>query len=273
MEQRRKRRLSVNYSFALTQRGGRACTGAPEARAHTSSALSKNFRPRGAASQRPHRFVPAQPEGREWEAVQEMFLALRSRFIGLAYTILRNKEDAEDAVQDAFLLACRHLRTFEGRSAFTTWFTRIVVNAALMMRRKRKPWTEPYPESRAMDDTPWTERVPASQPDPEMVYAERETFQLMDALLGNMSPILRQAFTMTYYDEMSNEEAGAQLGVTAGTFKSRLLRARRHLMKQARRSLVAPVRRATHNPFSSGNSNSRSVITGPAEISFSEIAF
>jgi RNA polymerase sigma factor (sigma-70 family) len=264
----------VNYSSAFTHLDRRACTGAAEDRLHRSSGLSKKLRPRRTASQLPHRFVPVQSEGREWEAVQEMFLSLRSRFVGLAYSILRNKEDAEDAVQDAFLLACRHLRTFEGRSAFATWFTRIVVNAALMMRRKRKPsWTEPYPESRTMDDTPWTERVPASQPDPEMAYAERETFQLMDALLGNMSPILRQAFTMTYYDEMSNEEAGALLGVTTGTFKSRLLRARRHLMKQARRSLVVPVRRATYNPFSSGKSNSRPLITSPAEISFSEIAF
>ncbi len=262
----------MNYSSTSAHCGGRTCTGAAEGRLHTSSGLSKNLRPRGTASQRPHRFVPAQPEGWEWEAVQEMFLALRSRFVGLAYTILRNRDDAEDAVQDAFLLACRHLRTFEGRSTFTTWFTRIVVNAALMMRRKRKPsWTQLHPESHTMDDTPWTERIPASQPDPEMVYAEGETFQLMDVLLGNMSPILRQAFTMTYYDEMSNEEAGALLGVTTGTFKSRLLRARRHLMKQARRSLVAPIRRVTHNPFSSGKSNFRPLITGPAEISFSEI--
>jgi RNA polymerase sigma-70 factor, ECF subfamily len=187
---------------------------------------------------------------------------------------LRNKEDAEDAVQNAFLSACRHLHAFEGRSAFTTWFTRIVLNAALMIRRKRKPsWTEPHIESRSTDDTPWTERIAGSQPDPEMAYAEGETFQLMDVLLGNMSPILRQAFTMTYYDDISNEEAGALPGITTGTFKSRLLRARRHLMKQTRRSLVAPIRLATHHPFSYRKNNSQPLVTGPTEISFSEIAF
>ena len=266
----------MNQSSTSVQYSGRASAGATDSRFHGSRRLNKDVRPnsRGAASYPSSRFVPPQPEGQEWEAVQEMFLASRPKFVGLAYSILRNKEDAEDAVQDAFLLACRHLRTFEGRSAFRTWFTRIVMNAALMIRRKRKPsWTDSHRESRSMEDTPWTERVPASQPDPEMAYAEGETFQLMDVLLGNMSPILRQAFTMTYYDEMSNEEAGALLGVTTGTFKSRLWRARRHLMKQARRSLVAPIRRATHNPFSSGKSNSRPLITGPAEISFSEIAF
>jgi RNA polymerase sigma-70 factor, ECF subfamily len=258
------------------QCSGRACAGATDSRFHSSRRLNKDVRPnsRGAASYPSSRFVPPQPEGQEWEAVQEMFLASRPKFVGLAYSILRNKEDAEDAVQDAFLLACRHLRTFEGRSAFRTWFTRIVMNAALMIRRKRKPsWTDSHRESGTADDIPWKERIPASQPDPEMAYAEGETFQLMDVLLGNMSPILRQAFTMTYYDEMSNEEGGALLGVTTGTFKSRLWRARRHLMKQARRSLVAPIRRVTHNPFSSGKSNSRPLITNPAEISFSEIAF
>src|SRR5260370_10529631 len=265
MGQRRKRRLPVNYSSTSAHCGGRKCTGAAEGRLHTSSGLSKNLRPRGTDSERPHRFVLAQPEGWEWEAVQEMFLALRSRFVGLAYTILRNRDDAEDAVQDAFLLACRHLRTFEGRSTFTTWFTRIVVNAALMMRRKRKPsWTQLHPESRTMDDTPWTERIPASQPDPEMVCAEGETLQLMDVLLGNMSPILRQSFTMTYYDELTSREACTVLGVSIGTFKSRIFRARRHLMHLAQRSLVAPIRRAAHSPFSFGRPDFQALAARPS---------
>jgi len=91
---------------------------------------------------------------------------------------------------------------------------------------------------------------PASQPDPEMMHAEEETFQLIDVLLGKMSPTLRQAFTMTYYDEMSSQEAGALLGVTAGTFKSRLYRARQHLMNAAERSLVAPIRQRNTFPIS-----------------------
>jgi RNA polymerase sigma-70 factor, ECF subfamily len=181
--------------------------------------------------------------------VQEMFLSSREKFLGLAYTILRNKEDAEDAVQDAFASAFRHLRAFEGRSAFTTWFTRIVLNAALMMLRKRKSSRlDPLPESSTGDDNSWAERVPASRPDPEMLCAEEETFQLIDSLLRKMSPILRQAFTMTYFDEMSTEEAGALLGVDRGTFKSRVFRARQILMKQAQRYLIAPMRRSPHPP-------------------------
>jgi hypothetical protein len=142
----------VTYSSTSTNCGTRACAGAPGNRFHLSTRLNKNVRPnsRRSASHRSRSFAPAQPEDPEWEAVQEMFVALRPRFVGLAYTILRNKEDAEDAVQDALLSAYRHLRTFAGRSGFTAWFTRIVLNAALMIRRKRKPsWVDIQPESGA----------------------------------------------------------------------------------------------------------------------------
>ena len=242
----------MNHSSISAQCGGQACAGAADSRLHSSRARNNHLRPhsRAAASYTSRGLVPAKPECHGWEAVQEMFLASRPRFVGMAYAILRNKEDAEDAVQDALLSAYLHLRAFEGRSAFRTWFTRIVLNAALMIRRKRKPlWTDSQRESSTTDDTPWTERIPAAQPDPEMMYAEEETLQLIDVLLGRMRPSLRQAFTMTYYQEMSNEEAGALLGVTTGTFKSRLLRARRHLMNHAARSLLTPIRRDMASPF------------------------
>jgi RNA polymerase sigma-70 factor (ECF subfamily) len=272
-----KGRSPVNHSSISAQCGGHACAGAADSRLHSSRARNNHLRPhsRAAASYTSRRFVPAQPEGHGWEAVQEMFLASRPRFVALAYSILRNKEDAEDAVQDAFLSAYLHLRAFEGRSAFTTWFTRIVLNAALMIRRKRKhPWIDSQRESStSTDETPWTERIPAAQPDPEMMYAEEETLQLIDVLLGRMSPLLRQAFTMTYHQEMSNEEAGALLGVTTGTFKSRLFRARRHLLNQASRLLLAPIRRAMDSTYPSGESAFQALAPRFAESLPPEIAF
>jgi RNA polymerase sigma-70 factor (ECF subfamily) len=203
-----------------------------------------------------------------------MFLASRPKFVGIAYSILRNKQDAEDAVQDAFLSAYVHLRNFEGRSAFTTWFTRIVLNASLMILRKRtNSRTDSLPDSSASGEISWTERIPASQPDPEMVSAERETFQLIDVLLRKMSPALRQSFTMTYYDEMSSREACALLGVSIGTFKSRVFRARRHLRTLAQRSLVAPLRKAAHAPFSFDKVDLQALAARPAETSSREMAF
>ena len=266
----------MNQSSISAQCGGHACAGTADCRLGRSRARNNHLRPhlRAAASHTSHRFVPAQREGHEWEAVQEMFLASRPRFVGMAYSILRNKEDAEDAVQDALLSAYLHLRAFEGRSALTTWFTRIVLNAALMIRRKRKRLQhDSEPESSAIEEAPWTERIPAAQPDPEMMYAEEETFQLIDVLLRRMSPILRQAFAMTYYQEMSNEEASALLGVTSGTFKSRLFRARRQLMNHAARSLVAPIRRGMDSPYASRKSAFQALAPRFAESLSREIAF
>ena len=70
-----------------------------------------------------------------------MFVASRPKFVAMARGILRNREDAEDAVQNSFISGYLHLRSFEGRSALSTWFTRIVLNAALMIQRKRKRLT------------------------------------------------------------------------------------------------------------------------------------
>jgi RNA polymerase sigma-70 factor (ECF subfamily) len=180
------------------------------------------------------------------EAFEEMVVASRSRFLIIANAILRNREDAEDAVQNALLSGYLHLPSFEGRSALTTWFTRIVVNAALMIRRKQNlPWMSPRPETSASYDAERMERIRSSQPDPEMVYAERETHQLINEVLGKMTPALREAFTTNYCDEISGAEACALLGVSTAAFKSRLLRARRQLLDQVQRARVAPIRRAT----------------------------
>jgi RNA polymerase sigma-70 factor, ECF subfamily len=217
--------------------------------------------------------VRTEPRGHEREAVQDVFLASRPKFVRLAHAILRNEEDAEDAVQDAFLSACLHLRNFEGRSALTTWITRIVLNAALVIRRKRKSSRiDSFPKSSNSNDLDWAETIPASQPDPEMRYAEEEAFQVVDVLLEEMSPILRQALTTTYYDEMSNREACALLGITTGAFKSRLSRARRYLVNRAQSALAVPTRRVTFSPFSHGKNGFQTLAPSSAEISPLEVA-
>jgi RNA polymerase sigma-70 factor, ECF subfamily len=188
--------------------------------------------------------TPAGVLGRE--ALEDIFAASRPKFVAMARTILRNTEDAEDAVQNAFLSAYLHLGSFEGRSALRTWLTRIVLNAALMMQRKHKPSeARSFSETSASHDDGWTENIPDSQPDPEMIYAERETLQFIDDKLEKLKPLLRQAFTMTYFDEFSGTEACAMLGVASGTFKARLFRARRHLLYRTERALVTPIRRTT----------------------------
>jgi RNA polymerase sigma-70 factor (ECF subfamily) len=251
---------SANY-------GRRSYKGVSDSRSDFSGGRHRNSRPILPSS--------ASHESRETvDVLRDIFVASRPKFVAIAYSILRNREDAEDAVQDAVLSAYVHLRNFEGRSAFTTWFTRIVLNAALMTLRKRtNSRISSLPESSSSDEVSWTERIPTSQPDPEMACAEGETFQLIDVLLGKMSPALRQSFTMTYYDEMTSREACTLLGVSIGTFKSRVFRARQHLMALAQRSLVAPIPRVAHSPFSFNKVDFQVLAARPAEISSPEMAF
>jgi RNA polymerase sigma-70 factor, ECF subfamily len=193
------------------------------------------------------------PPSPEWKMAQELFQASRARFIRLAYSVLRNQEDAEDAVQNAMISTLLHLRKFEGRSAFTTWFTRIVYNASLMVLRKRKSARiESFPEPIEGDETSWTDKIPAPQPDPEMACAQAETIRSIDALLQKMSPVLRQAFTMTYYGELSCEEAGAVLGVPPRTFKSRVFRAKQFLIRHTQRRRIAPLISSSPRPHAAG---------------------
>jgi RNA polymerase sigma-70 factor (ECF subfamily) len=218
----------------------------------------------------PRRPVETRPVAHGLEAFQEMVLAARPKFVAIANAILRNREDAEDAVQNALLSGYLHLPSFEGRSALTSWFTRIVINAALMIRRKRKSdWMKSQSETSTSDDVGWMQRIPTSQPNPEMVYAKRETFQFINEALGKMKPALRQAFTMTYCEEISGPEARALLDVSTAAFKSRLLRARRQLLNQVQRIRVARIRSAT--PSFADNSPFQPLAARQSEIGSSEV--
>ena len=178
--------------------------------------------------------VPTALESHGWGVLQEMFLASRRQFLRMAYVVLRNREDAEDALQDALISAYKHLRSFEG-SALKTWFTRVVLNAALMIRRRRKSThIEFVTESLSGDGFSKIARIADTRPNPEKQYAATETFEFARALIDGLSPGLRQAFTMTYLDENRAKEAGAKLDVNITTFKSRLFRARKELVDQAR---------------------------------------
>jgi len=238
----------VTYALGTASSSGQSNEAAARKPLPVFRTLKKHARsaPSKTASYGARKLVETREEILKEDALEEMFVASRKRFLATAYSILRNREDAEDAVQEAYLSAYRHLRSFEGRSALRTWLTRIVLNAALMMQRKRKPSAvRSLSENGASHDDGWTENIPDSQPDPEMIHAERETLQFIDEKLGKLKPVLRQAFTMTYYDELSGPEACAVLGVSVGTFKARLFRARRQILDQTERTLVAPIHKTT----------------------------
>jgi RNA polymerase sigma-70 factor, ECF subfamily len=204
-------------------------------RTRASSNLSRVTRRRTSKRSRSlkGRVEPSRSDGLQPNILQELFLTSRERFIRIAYRILRNREDAEDAVQDAFLSACRHLREFEGRSALTTWFTRIVMNAALMVRRKRKNAAAPAPHETDAAMASFVETVPDTQPNPELAYSRTESYEILEVHLKELNPLLRDAVMKTYYDELSLSEASSAVGVPPATYKARLFRGRRLLQQRA----------------------------------------
>src|SRR5256886_1393196 len=96
------------------------------------------------------------------EAVEALFSRYQRPLFQTALRVLGNTEDAEDALQDGLLSAYRNLKRFEGRSQFSTWLTRIVINAALMRRRSAK--ARP---AVSLDEKPREDELPASERFPE----------------------------------------------------------------------------------------------------------
>src|SRR5215469_9778653 len=173
------------------------------------------------------------------ETFHEMFVTSRPKFVATAYSVLRNIEDAEDAVQNAYISGYLHLRNFEGRSALKTWFTRVVLNAALMIRRKRKPvQLVSAPEGATENGSKWMDAIPSSEPDPEMCWAKSEALGLIEELTAQLKPSLRAAFLMYYGNDVSVSEACVMAGVSVSTFKARLFRARCQVIREAKRALV-----------------------------------
>ncbi len=164
------------------------------------------------------------------EALETLFTRHKRTLFQTALRLLGNAEDAEDALQDGLLSAYRNLKRFEGRSQFSTWLTRIVINAALMRRRSKKVRTAmSLDEPPREDELAPSERFADDGPTPEQTYQRTELRQLIGENLDELSPLLRTAFILREVEGFSTGEAASQLGVTENTLKARLWRARQQL--------------------------------------------
>lgn len=147
-----------------------------------------------------------------------------------AFRVLGNPEDAEEALQEGLLSAYRNLHRFERRSQFSTWLTRIVINAALMRRRSKRSRPAVSLDDFVLEgEVPLAERFADDGPNPEQLYAGTELGDRMKKKLGEISPLLRTAFWLREIEGLSAEEAAHVLGVSRNTLKARLWRARQEL--------------------------------------------
>jgi RNA polymerase sigma-70 factor (ECF subfamily) len=141
--------------------------------------------------------------------------------------ITRNHEDAEDALQDALMRAFVHLRSFDGRALFATWLTRIALNSALMILRKRKHYAGISIDSDPQDDDRFScWEIADSADNPERRMLKSETAEWMRSAIAGLDEVPRVAMELWNVQELSTREGARQLNISKAAFKSRLMRAK-----------------------------------------------
>jgi len=144
----------------------------------------------------------------------------------LTQNITQNREDAEDAMQEAFMKAYEHLGEFEGNSRFYTWLVRIAVNQALMKLRRRRPNVVSLDEDIDTGEDVMPREVEDWGPSPEDRFEQTELAGILSKTIGELDPPFRTVFQLRDIEELSTEETAEALGLSVPAVKSRLLRAR-----------------------------------------------
>jgi RNA polymerase sigma-70 factor, ECF subfamily len=163
----------------------------------------------------------------EREAFGELCDRHADKVFRVTYRITRNREDAEDAVQDAFLSAFVHLRHFDERSKFATWLTRIAINAALGKLRKKRGMRElPMDEPGMADESQPHFEVPDSAPNPEETCHRNERKEIVMAALERLRPRARRVVEFNQLQERSTDETARMLGISTAAVKARMFHAR-----------------------------------------------
>jgi RNA polymerase sigma-70 factor, ECF subfamily len=155
------------------------------------------------------------------------------RVFGVTRRIIRNREDAEDAVQECFLNAFVHLKHFEGRSQFASWLTRIAINAALMkLRKNRRAREVPMDEPNSLSEPVAQREVRHHAPDPEQSCSLRERKRILKYTISGLRPRARNVVELIHLQQHSIRETAQILGITTGAVQARMFHAKiaRHRM-------------------------------------------
>ncbi|MGB6722396.1 MAG: sigma-70 family RNA polymerase sigma factor [Terracidiphilus sp.] len=163
-------------------------------------------------------------------AFEELQSLYSRRLYNRIFSMTRNREDAEDALQDTFLRAYVALNTFEGRSQFASWLTRIAINSALMTLRKRRSRAEVSFDLPSESEEPsQTFDVCDSALNPEQIYEQRQRCYCALRAVHKLHPRLRAALSTWMKQECSMKEVARTLDLTVAAVKARLHRARKRL--------------------------------------------
>jgi|Deesub1362B_J571_1020462.scaffolds.fasta_scaffold02187_6 RNA polymerase sigma-70 factor (ECF subfamily) len=164
------------------------------------------------------------------EAFAKLVEAYQTQVYNLAYRMLGNHEDAEDAAQETFLRAYYRLKSYDTTRNFLTWLLAICSHHCIdQLRRRRftRLLVEELPPRR------WIE----SQEGPEETVINRERREEVQALLNRLPPRYRAVVVLRYWYDLSYKEIAETVGITESAVKTRLHRARRMLAKEAEESV------------------------------------
>ena len=165
---------------------------------------------------------------------EELHERHRQRMFRVARRITRHREDAQDAVQESFLSAFAHLEQFDERAKFSTWLTRIAINAALMKVRKNRASREV-----GVEDPTDAAELSDSVPNPEEICARTEQKAALRDAIAKLRPKLRYVVELCDLQECSLHETAEALGISVSAAKGRQFHARAALRRTAKLKAAA----------------------------------
>ena len=164
-------------------------------------------------------------------AFEELVLRHKRRVFAVAQRITNSRDDAEDVVQETFHKVFLHLDNFQEKARFSTWLTRIAMNEALMLLRRRRGVFEDLPAS-TDEGVKFTSQTFVDQgPNPEESCLRSERTQLLTKAINRLGPRIRTAILLRDIEEKSLEETAQILGTTSTAVKARLFQGRRKLRR------------------------------------------
>ena len=169
--------------------------------------------------------IAAAQAGQEWAFV-ELCARNSKRVFRMIYNVTKNQEDAEDAMQDSVLRAFLHLKQFDRRSSFATWFTRIGINSALMILRKKRLRSEAPLDCDGEGEAPHHLQIADHSADPEEHYVVSERTRHLQQAIGELPTALRSVLEVRHLKGHSIKQIARDMGISVPATKSRMARAR-----------------------------------------------
>ena len=170
---------------------------------------------------------------RDADATRHVITSNNQRMFRTAWSILKDRGEAEEAVQAAYLSAFAKIGTFEGRSSLSTWLTRIVINEALGRHRSQQRRRRNLEEEGivVLDAYRETFMRGSDVESPDAAIGREQIRKLLEQAVAALPDTFRTVFVLREIEGLNNEETAEALGVPPATVKTRLFRARRRLQE------------------------------------------